>query len=228
MDSDQLSPNTRSLRSRSNVTYCVYLPSRSRMKLPLTDLTKDDDLPPETIEAMSSLTHPPYDADLGTTIKRSIEFDTESKDNRSSEVDTGTKNNGSIVVDTRINNEPVAKTSDTTLEATGSTIARSSLVTIAKIKAKIATEHAYSEILTQARRRLWEQIESYEAHIRENQRKICESDEGVDQLNKRLHDCEILDSQIAELCKLLKSLGEQLDERSDKVVDLLSELSKAG
>lgn len=89
------------------------------MKLPLTDLTKDDDLPPETIEAMSSLTHPPYDADLGTTIKRSIEFDTESKDNRSSEVDTGTKNNGSIVVDTRINNEPVAKTSDTTLEATG-------------------------------------------------------------------------------------------------------------
>ncbi|KAF5227926.1 hypothetical protein FAUST_11444 [Fusarium austroamericanum] len=234
MDSDQLSPNTRSLRSRSNVTYCVYLLSRSRMKLPLTDLTKDDDLPPETIEAMSSLTHPPYDADFGTTIKISIEFDTESKDNRSSEVDTGSievntgiKNNRSIVVDTRINNEPVAKTSDTTLEATGSTVTQSSLVTIAKIKAKIATEHAYSEILTQARRRLWEQIESYEAHIRENQRKICESNEGADQLNKRLHDCEILDSQIAELCKLLKSLGEQLDERSDKVVDLLSELSKA-
>lgn len=121
MDSDQLSPNTRSLRSRSNVTYCVYLPSRSRMKLPLTDLTKDDDLPPETIEAMSSLTHPPYDADLGTTIKRSIEFDTESKDNRSSEVDNRSSevDTGSIVVDTRINNEPVAKTSDTTLEATG-------------------------------------------------------------------------------------------------------------
>ncbi|QPC64409.1 hypothetical protein HYE67_006640 [Fusarium culmorum] len=230
MDSDQLSPNTRSLRSRSNVTYCEYLPARSRMKLPLTDAIKDDDLPPETIEAMSSLTHPPYDADLNTTIKRSIEFDTESKDNRSSEVDTRSSEVGtrSIVVDTGINNKPVATTSDKNLEATGSTVTQSSRVTIAKIKAKIATEHAYSEILTQARRRLWEQIESYEAHIRENQRKICESNEGADQLNKRLHDCEILDSQIAELCKLLKSLGEQLDERSDKVVDLLSELSKAG
>ncbi|KAF0639657.1 hypothetical protein FPSE5266_08927 [Fusarium pseudograminearum] len=286
MDSDQLSPNTRSLRSRSNVTYY-------------------NDLPPETIEALSTLIPRPDDG-LGTTIKRSIEFDTESRDNRSSEVDTesknsrsievdtrtknntsievdtrsievntgiknkrpmevdtaiknsrsievdtrinnnrsievntGTKNNGSIVVDTGIKNnksivvntgitnKPVAKPSDTTLEATGSTTTESPLLTIAKIKAKIATEHAYSKVLTQSRRRLWEQMESYEAHIREHQSKICDSGEGKDLLNKRLRDCEILESQIAEICKLLESLGENLDESANKVVDLLNELSKA-
>ncbi|UZP45032.1 hypothetical protein NXS19_012844 [Fusarium pseudograminearum] len=256
MDSDQLSPNTRSLRSRSNVTYY-------------------NDLPPETIEALSTLIPRPDD-DLGTAIKRSIEFDTESRYNRSSEVDTesknsrsievdtrtknntsievdtginnnrsievntgtrnngsivvdtGTKNNRSIVVNTGIKNKPVTKTSDTTLETTGSAATESPLLTIAKIKAKITTEHAYSEVLIQSRRRLWEQMESYEAHIREHQSKICDSGEGKDLLNKRLRDCEILESQIAEICKLLESLGENLDESANKVVDLLNELSKAG
>ncbi|RGP73952.1 hypothetical protein FSPOR_1646 [Fusarium sporotrichioides] len=191
MAPDSRSNSTRALRSRNKNTRTKYL----------------NDLPPETVQALSRLARDTNDDKaLSPRRKKTPKGSTQSPPG--------------------VSDKTISTTRDTRLKTTShkSTPFESPLDRVDKIKAKIATEHAYSKVLTEERRSLWDQMESHEALIREHQTKISEGGEEDNLINKRLQCCEMLENKLGELCKRLWTLGGQLDESAAKATELLTEL----
>ncbi|KAG8666626.1 hypothetical protein FPOAC2_11742 [Fusarium poae] len=168
-----------------------------------------NDLPPETVQAIARLA--------------SDAKDNEALAPRRQKTPKGSPKRGSPVIK---NKATKCDKRLQPLKTTGpkSTPSESPLTRVGTIKAKIATEHAYTKILTEERRSLWDEMESHEALIREHQIKIADGEEEDDLINKRLQVCEMLENKLGDICKRLWTLGGQLDESAAKATEYLTEL----
>ncbi|CEI39788.1 unnamed protein product [Fusarium venenatum] len=187
------------------------------MRLPRTDVSAVNDLPPETVQALSRMA-------------RDTKDDKDDKDlaPRRKKTPKGSPKRGAPVNSSK----PIATKCDKRLQSPKTTSPKSTpsespLNKADTLKAKIATEHAYSKILTEERRSLWDQMESHESRIREHQSRISDGDEEDNLINKRLRVCEMLENKIGDICKRLWTLGGQLDESAAKATELLTELVQA-
>ncbi|KAL6924138.1 hypothetical protein FSST1_001412 [Fusarium sambucinum] len=184
------------------------------MRPPRTDMSTVNDLPPETVQALSRMARDAKDdKDLAPPRKKTPK---------------GSPKRGAPVNSSK----PIAKKCDKRLQSPKTTSPKSTpsespLDKADTLKAKIATEHEYSKILTEERRSLWDEMESHESRIREHQSRISDGDEKHDLINKRLRVCEMLENKIGDICKRLWTLGGQLDESAAKATELLTELVQA-